>query len=199
MRRVIAVLSVMAIAILAANAVQATDYWDTAPTGTAYFDLNNTDNGDWEWYAPSNSPTATSQGLLWEKTTATGTPAYLDPLGNPNEYFATVNLQLNWRLNSGSSWYTIALLTGSDATNDMSYAGYFTYNGQSNATNYFQTGSYGGFCLPGIAGQNLALSQFELYAWTGSDTTYAAAVSARPAQLRHLCCRQRGIFCQSHR
>ena len=199
MRRVIAVLSVMAIAILAANAVQATDYWDTAPTGTAYFDLNNTDNGDWEWYAPSNSPTATSQGLLWEKTTATGTPAYLDPLGNPNEYFATVNLQLNWRLNSGSSWYTIALLTGSDATNDMSYAGYFTYNGQSNATNYFQTGSYGGFCLPGSRRTESRAIPVRVVCLDRQRHHLCGGGLARPAQLRHLCCRQRGIFCQSHR
>ena len=75
MRRVIMVLSVAAIAILAASAVQA-NYWSTAPNGTDYFIFANTDNGDYFYDPPFNSPTATSQGALWLKT-GSGAPAYL--------------------------------------------------------------------------------------------------------------------------
>ena len=96
MRRVMTVLSVVAVAVLAASAVQADSrtayYMANYQAGLAYFPFENTENGNFAYLSPFDSPTATSQGALWLKTSATATPAWLDQ---------DVNLQLNFKLQLG--------------------------------------------------------------------------------------------------
>ena len=161
MRRMMIVFSVVAVAVLAAGAVQAdprTDYYmANYQAGLAYFPFENIENGNFDYLSPFDSPTATSQGALWLKTSATATPAYLSQ---------DVNLQLNFRLNSGSAWTTITMVTGSLASGDMIYPGYFQAGGVDNPSIYGcpkypqaymgnpqdLTPIPGEFCLPGTAG-----------------------------------------------
>ena len=114
-----------------------------------------------------------------------------------------MNLQLNFRLNSGSAWTTITMVTGSLALGDMIYPGYFQAGGVDNPSIYgcpkypqaYQgnpqdlTPQPGEFCLrgpPAIRTSRMRNSSYTL--GTGSDTTYAAAVAGSSGSRRGRLC-----------
>ena len=167
-------------------------YWDNAATGTAYLAFSNQDNATYYFYGYGGSPnydsyTATTGGAMWIKT-GTAPPVLLAE---------DVNMELNWRPNSTSPWTTITTLLTTPPSGytvgsayesnwgDWGYPGMFidlSDNGEGTpppVSNYEV--SSGEYCLPGSAGLNFNLFQFELYAWTGSDSDYPSALAASAA------------------
>ncbi len=157
------------------------------PAGTAYFIMSNWDNGYYNWQGPNfTNPNATTDGALWIQT-GTAAPVWLDQ---------DVNLRLDWRPNSGAAWTTITTLlttppsgyTRGTAWNCTgAYAGYFLdASGPGNDQGlpsspgaYYQ--SAGQYFLPGtstIDRNDWTQFQFDLSAWTGTATTFPAAVAA---------------------
>ena len=211
MRRVLTILSAATIVAFAVGAAQATDtaYWDSAPNGTAYFVFSNQDNGSLYVNGYGGSPnydsyTATSGGAMWLKT---GTPP-------PVLLSEDVNMELDWRPNSSSSWTMITTLLTTPPTGysvgsaygscwgDSFWGGYapgtfgdLSDNGEgipAPVSNYEE--SSGSYCLPGSVGLNFNLFQFELYAWTGSYSDYPTARAASAAGTPGIYVGDSGLF-----
>ena len=172
---------------------------DTAPpSGTAYFLFTNLDDGGLHPSENPNftNPNATTDGALWIKT-GTAAPVWLSQ---------DVNLRLDWRPTPTSPWTTITTLLLEPPTPPPTYAngsgwgdvtalGYpgnwLDNSGQGNPSlpmpqsNYSLESSgaphpFGEYWLPGtdtIDRSDWSQFQFELYAWTGTATSFASAVA----------------------
>ena len=81
MRRVMTVLSVVAVAVLAASAVQADSrtayYMANYQAGLAYFPFENTENGNFAYLSPFDIPPPPAKARCGSRPTATATPAWL--------------------------------------------------------------------------------------------------------------------------
>ncbi len=159
MRRVMAVLSVMAMVALAAGSLQA-----------GYI------VPDWEynWGSPtSESPTATTGGLWWLNTGSGPQPLTID-----------INLEV-WggtTKNNTSLCYSgsyPAILLVSD------HSGYGSYEAvtqwQPSYPGMFSAGAYRGDLVPGTTQQDGATAWIEIKAWTGDYARYSDALAASQA------------------
>ena len=161
------------------------------PAGTAYFIMSNWDNGYYNWQGPNfTNPNATTDGALWIQT-GTAAPVWLDQ---------DVNLRLELAAQLGTSaWTTITTLLDDPAqrlygqrATAMEWHGAATpatsWTRAVPATTRVFRAVRGRtikvrveYWLPGtstIDRNDWTQFQFDLSAWTGTATTFPAAVAA---------------------
>ena len=185
MRRMIAILSVMAIATLAASAAQAGFVY-----GDYYFQFDNWGNGGDDnstgpaWVLPTG-PTATTDGAIWIKT---GNTYVLDASTDFNaeidfkESFtaAPVVITNTYLLSTGVAWGDVSIGSGGEG-----YAGYFMgFDGATGwGNNHPDTSSpyrmvsngNGMYYVPTDGNANAAQFEFDVKIWLGNYNSFAAA------------------------
>ncbi len=172
MRRLIAVLSGVAIVALAASAAQAGFVF-----GDYYLVFSNWDNGGGGYgIGPSfnlpTGPTATTDGGIWVKT---GSSYALNT--------QDVNIELDFRTAPDQPTNVITntcLLSNGVASGDSSggaYPGYWYASGTDTSSPYYLSPSE--YYVPTATTFADATNfQFDLYMWYGNETSYAAAATA---------------------
>jgi hypothetical protein len=192
MRRVMAVISVMAVMALTVSAAHAQFQF-----GMNYFTFSNWENGGGVGSGPAFQPggwTATTDGAIWTKA-ANGTYEL---------NWQDLNFQLDFRLTPTSPWVTLtgAYLTSNGVadvdvnfnhpeTPAGAYPGYWMGadgatgwgNNNPDSTSPYRMG-IGQYYLPGTYNPDYPDGrptqpgmQFSLYAWLGNDTTFSDALA----------------------
>jgi hypothetical protein len=178
MRRVAAILGVVAMAVLTASAAHGQFHF-----GMNYFDCNNWDNGGGDGSGPAFQPggwTATTDGALWTRTGSTYALNAQD-----------VNMRLDFRLSPTSPWQTVTntiLVSNGVAYQDVNMGGYvypgYWYCQQADPNSpchmgngqYYLPGTYDPVDYPDGRPTQTGM-QFNLYVWSGSFNTFADAVA----------------------